>query len=227
MPGVPGLNSLKRSRDPEHTPPRPPRDEKFEKLLGKAREKALQWSLATAVLTTAPAMVLLIAVKTGAVALEPGDLILLGIIPALAVFAFLSMYTLLNISLPSLLEAYSFKIYSRLAEGSAAPQQAALQAPAQRPPVQRLPSPVIAPAPAVAPAPARAQPSGQAKAVKPTPITREEGVFAAPSTQPTATPHPAAFSPASLSSPRCPNCGRELPYGDLHLICPFCGARLK
>ncbi|MGB9709032.1 MAG: hypothetical protein ACP5II_05425 [Infirmifilum sp.] len=25
----------------------------------------------------------------------------------------------------------------------------------------------------------------------------------------------------------CPHCGRELPYGDLHLICPFCGAPLK
>ncbi|MEZ0345454.1 MAG: hypothetical protein ABWK01_02780 [Infirmifilum sp.] len=25
----------------------------------------------------------------------------------------------------------------------------------------------------------------------------------------------------------CPNCGRELPYGDLHLICPYCGAPLK
>ncbi len=28
-------------------------------------------------------------------------------------------------------------------------------------------------------------------------------------------------------SKRCPNCGRELPYGDLHVICPFCGTPLK
>lgn len=26
---------------------------------------------------------------------------------------------------------------------------------------------------------------------------------------------------------KCPYCGRELPYGDLHVICPFCGRRLK
>ncbi len=25
----------------------------------------------------------------------------------------------------------------------------------------------------------------------------------------------------------CPYCGRELPYGDIHIICPYCGHRLK
>jgi hypothetical protein len=26
---------------------------------------------------------------------------------------------------------------------------------------------------------------------------------------------------------RCPHCGRELPYGDLHIICPYCGKYLR
>jgi len=25
----------------------------------------------------------------------------------------------------------------------------------------------------------------------------------------------------------CPYCGRELPYGDIHIVCPYCGRRLK
>jgi len=26
---------------------------------------------------------------------------------------------------------------------------------------------------------------------------------------------------------KCPYCGRELPFGDVHIICPYCGHRLK
>lgn len=223
MPGMPRLGALKRSKDPEHKPTRLPKDEKFEKLLKKAREEALRWSAATAVLTAVPAVLLFAAVKIFAIDVRPEDLLLVGVIPALSVFAFLSMYTLLNISLPSLLEAYSYKIYSRLSEGGAAspqaaPPQAAIQVPVQRPPT-----------PLIAPAPARASPPSQATAVRPAPAppAREGAVYPTPSTPPEAAPRPAAFSPVVLSSPRCPECGRELPYGDLHLICPFCGARLK
>jgi len=25
----------------------------------------------------------------------------------------------------------------------------------------------------------------------------------------------------------CPNCGRVLPYGDIHVLCPYCGYRIK
>lgn len=33
--------------------------------------------------------------------------------------------------------------------------------------------------------------------------------------------------PSTSGKKKCPYCGRELPYGDLHVICPFCGRRLK
>ena len=26
---------------------------------------------------------------------------------------------------------------------------------------------------------------------------------------------------------KCPYCGRELPFGDVHIVCPYCGRRLK
>ncbi|HFC49337.1 MAG TPA: hypothetical protein ENJ59_01245 [Thermofilum sp.] len=42
--------------------------------------------------------------------------------------------------------------------------------------------------------------------------------FAAPSISPPAT---------QTEKKRCPYCGRELPFGDLHTVCPYCGRRLK
>ena len=55
-------------------------------------------------------------------------------------------------------------------------------------------------------------------------------------TQPTApqqiTPKPyttPSMPPAKpqIEKKRCPYCGRELPFGDLHTVCPYCGRRLK
>ncbi len=45
--------------------------------------------------------------------------------------------------------------------------------------------------------------------------------------QPPTTPAAVPSQPASSGKKVCPYCGRELPYGDLHVICPYCGRRLK
>ncbi|MCD6357167.1 MAG: hypothetical protein J7L75_01155 [Thermoproteales archaeon] len=37
----------------------------------------------------------------------------------------------------------------------------------------------------------------------------------------------AAEGSAGEGRKKCPYCGRELPFGDVHIICPYCGRRLK
>ena len=41
------------------------------------------------------------------------------------------------------------------------------------------------------------------------------------------TPQKTTITKQTENKKVCPYCGRELPYGDIHIICPYCGHRLK
>ena len=83
----------------------------------------------------------------------------------------------------------------------------------------RPPTPTVPPrqvTPQVQPAQRAVQPSAsQPQRVQPQPRPT------APVAQPQPQPAP------SVSSKKCPYCGRVLPFGDLHTVCPYCGRRLK
>ncbi len=59
--------------------------------------------------------------------------------------------------------------------------------------------------------------------LKPSPPMPRETIPQTP--QPVQKVMPPASKPGGKKV--CPYCGRELPYGDLHVICPYCGRRLK
>ncbi|PLJ77223.1 MAG: hypothetical protein B7L53_07365 [Thermofilum sp. NZ13] len=132
-------------------------------------------------------------------------------------------------------EAYAFKLYMRLSGlvrqspptpqvGAVQPQAPVAQAyqPKATRPVQvqeaQLSSPILRPPQVVR---AQAPPvTRQPRAVVPASVP----IAAA---QPRAVELQATPPVAQADVKRCPKCGRELPYGDLHIICPFCGTPLK
>ncbi|QOJ78279.1 hypothetical protein IG193_05785 [Infirmifilum lucidum] len=131
-------------------------------------------------------------------------------------------------------EAYAYKLYARV---SALIQQGApaLRAGSR----QEAPTGIVAVQPTVIrPAQPRIQPRPQqpiqAEQVQPPIMPARRWPGTATPAQPAhldvqprvMEPQPSPFAERQESK-RCPNCGRELPYGDLHVICPFCGTPLK
>ena len=122
-------------------------------------------------------------------------------------------------SLKEVVSAYTFYLFARLVETGGAQ----VRAPAA-PTATRAAAPIPAPAAPVAqvPKPVRTPVSVAAKTRKVPLLSRAKKVEAAPAP---VTPTPPA--PVAITKKTCPFCGRELPYGDVHVICPFCGRRLK
>jgi hypothetical protein len=102
------------------------------------------------------------------------------------------------------------------------------QAPFQATPLVQ-PSPVIARPPPTTPqrkyeAPPVEQPPIEQPRRAPTQLVRQEPVQVVVPVE----PKQEQFLEAGQDSiKRCPHCGRELPYGDLHIICPYCGKYLR
>lgn len=120
-------------------------------------------------------------------------------------------------SLKEVVSAYTFYLFARLVEMGGAQ----VRAPAA-PTATRAAAPIPAAPVAQAPKPVRTPVSVAAKARKVPLLSRAKKVEAAPT--PVALAPPA---PVAVTKKTCPFCGRELPYGDVHVICPFCGRRLK
>lgn len=119
-------------------------------------------------------------------------------------FSLLAVLISLWLSLKVIVDAYSFYLFARLLELTG-----------------RLPSPkrqVPTPS-AEVPAPLSPRPVAAPVAPRPSAST----IVRSPST-----PSEIQARPAERGlKKKCPYCERELPYGDIHIICPFCGRRLK
>lgn len=137
-------------------------------------------------------------------------------------------------------EAYNFKLYKRLATLF---MQGAEEKTPQPPPISPQTTPplpgsaptVLRPAQSLAPRPRiiREQVPYVQRPPSPQTTMQQQPQILSParpkhqsSTQP-AMDVPQTTQPRQASAKVCPNCGRELPFGDLHLICPFCGAQLR
>lgn len=206
---------LKRSKGPEREEPDQPKDDKFEKMLERAKRKTLLWAIMAASPSFFLAMLIFLNVLSSEIQSALG-ILLIGINALLIIFG------LYQVSL-TLLDAYSYKLYIRLVKAHAAEQTVAVESPIRSAP---KPAPTYAPTPPLAAAP----PTRQATAVRPvqavqTPYERSTPLVSATPLAPRGQTVSSAVS--APPPPRCPSCGRELPYGDLHLICPFCGTRLK
>ena len=118
------------------------------------------------------------------------------------------------------------------------PTPSARVMPTRTPPVSRgttpiTPSPMVTPRVTPTQPPTPTVPSRQVtqqvqptqRAVQPS-VPQPQRVQPQPQpTAPVAQPQPRPTP--SVSSKKCPYCGRVLPFGDLHTVCPYCGRRLK
>lgn len=152
------------------------------------------------------------------------------------------------LSMAEVTNAFSYYLFARIREElkgrqpplqeavAPTPQPLQMQAPtrpfqpvtAQKPAILSAPQVKIEHRPEPQPLPIPSKPTVQSTQPPPSPPV---GVEPAVKPKPPVKTPPVKVQQPSTSSDsgkkRCPYCGRELPYGDLHVICPFCGRRLK
>uniref|UniRef100_A0A7J3X8J1 Zinc ribbon domain-containing protein n=1 Tax=Thermofilum pendens TaxID=2269 RepID=A0A7J3X8J1_THEPE len=200
----------------------PSSDELFSRMIAKAQQRVIIIAASGVVASLALILVMLF--------LPAVDFALVA--PFAAAALAVSACTLASYEVARrVADAYSYKLYARLssaqlplvreasrvAEGThalvrpAVPAVPAAQAPpSTRPSVQQP-----------RPAPLVAQPTTTAA------VSQRRETLVRPIRPVQPAPRIQAALAALTPSPTCPQCGRELPYGDLHLLCPFCGFRLK
>lgn len=178
---------------------------------------------------------------------QPSLATLLLSVAVITVFSELGVALGVALFVYEITEAYSYRLFMRLASvmrqaGYAQPAPDArktapaepalaplLSSPAQPaynpPPRQQLQSQrLVGGTPAAAPAG-----TSPLRVVAPARSSRQEALqpqrmaIAPPEEEAPLAPVQAVAAPVKL----CPHCGRELPFGDLHIICPFCGSPLK
>lgn len=117
----------------------------------------------------------------------------------------------------ALVRAYTLRLYHGLREGVKPPQPQE----ARQPPVATVPPPK--PLLTTTPQP---QPQLVRRPTETTTPQRGEPLLTRPPVRAIELPPPSPVE-ENAETKRCPYCGRELPYGDLHIICPFCGRALR
>jgi hypothetical protein len=195
-------------------------DELFNRMIAKARQRVIMVAAAGAAVALALMLTTLLLPAVSVILVAPFAA------AALAVSACaLASYEVAR----RVADAYSYKLYVRLTSAQPPPVR---EAPRAAEGAQVLVKPVVPAAQVLTPqAPPAQQPRRPphpplvtAQPTATTAATQRHEVIVRP-VQPAPRAQAAPVTPAS--SPTCPQCGRELPYGDLHLICPFCGSRLK
>ncbi len=145
------------------------------------------------------------------------------------------------LSLSKFQSAYSFYLYAKIVEQFKKIESTQVQRPPPamerpapiipserpvQPPTPQLPSPVKVHPPEVAPPQPTPPVAVTKETVREYPRPQLTGVETTPTPPQPSTPKPSP--PVSKPSKKtCPFCGRELPFGDIHVICPYCGRRLK
>jgi hypothetical protein len=153
--------------------------------------------------------------------LKEGDTAAFLVVGAEIPIAILSTYIIID----RVVRAYTLKLNRTI--------EALLKAPRPEVAMQQPQAPVRA-APVLQPAPLSSQFSQKTYRTlqveqKPPLEIAEPGIQATRRQQTylTQAPPQAEQGGPGSSVKRCPYCGRELPYGDLHIMCPFCGKFLR
>ena len=126
--------------------------------------------------------------------------------------AIIVLFLFLWLSIKSIIDAYTFYLFARILEvfkRTSTIEKTDLST------IRQMPS---YPQPTTTVSPIKKEEVPQIKHVPILP-SRKEQVIQTPSKQ--------LSSKEKSGKKTCPYCGRELPYGDIHIICPYCGHRLK
>uniref|UniRef100_A0A7C4B8S0 Zinc ribbon domain-containing protein n=1 Tax=Thermofilum pendens TaxID=2269 RepID=A0A7C4B8S0_THEPE len=199
----------------------PSPDELFSRIIAKARQLVMIIAIAGVVASLLLALIPLL--------IPAADMVLVSPFVAAALAVSVCTYTSYEVA-RRVADAYAYKLYVRLTSANLPPVREISRAAEG---TQVLVKPVMpaahTPFPSGPPTqqPLRA-PRSSPVAVQPTVTTVAVSQSHETVVQP-ARPTPRIQTPQAplARPPTCPQCGRELPYGDLHLICPFCGFRLK